>query len=296
VATRAQLGDAGPVSDPKPPLPYGTIPADATVSRADFERGLRAAHISVTDLRDDVHRLAAQVVALTEELARRIDGPQPEEAAPRADLEAAVTASTKPTFQKIQAAVEHANSVNRLHLGVVIDKYDVVQEDGPPCLELLPICHGRCCRLRFPLTTQDLDEGVVRWDYGRPYMIRQRSQDGYCVHNHPEQHGCTVYQNRPAVCRVYDCRKDKRVWFDYEQKILATAENTPPSVHEEDPEPPLNDLMDMAHARQVALTLESLALHGSYPEVTPREGVPTEEARIDPPRDPVRLQVGERIK
>jgi Fe-S-cluster containining protein len=260
--------------------PFGTQPAGAPVTRVDFERGLRAANMAVADLKDDLHRLAAQVVALTDELTRRLDsggGPT---------VEAAVEAGTKPIFDKIQIASEEANSVNRLHLAVVRDKYATVQADPPPCMELLPICEGRCCKLRFPLSTQDLDEGVIRWDYGRPYMIRQRG-DGYCAHNHPEQHGCTVYENRPAVCRIYHCRNDKRIWFDYEQRILATPENSPGT------EPPgdidMDDLTAAADARQVALAVESMALHTTFADKAAHPGVDLADARIDLPRENVRL-------
>jgi Fe-S-cluster containining protein len=44
-------------------------------------------------------------------------------------------------------------------------------------------------------------------------------RDGACTHR--EGHFCSVYDNRPAVCRTYDCRRDKRIWSDYERRILA---------------------------------------------------------------------------
>ena len=67
----------------------------------------------------------------------------------------------------------------------------------------------------------DLDEGVLSWDYFRPYHIRQR-EDGYCVHHADEvSGGCTVHSQRPAVCRGYDCSKDARIWKDFDQMILA---------------------------------------------------------------------------
>lgn len=261
--------------------PFGTQPPDAAVTRTDFERGLRAVNMAVADLKDDLHRLAAQVVALTDELSRRLDDGGP-------TVEAVVDAGTKPILDKIQIAAEEASSVNRLHLAVVVDKYKVVQEDVPPCLELLPICQGRCCKLRFPLSTQDLDEGVIRWDYGRPYMIRQRG-DGYCAHNHPEHHGCTVYENRPAVCRRYHCRNDKRVWFDYEQRILATPENTRETQPPPDGQLDMDDLSAAAYARQVALAVESMALHTTFADKVAHPGVEAGAARIDLPRETVRL-------
>jgi Fe-S-cluster containining protein len=267
---------------------YGTAAADAPVPRSDVERGFRALNILIADLRDDLHRLAAQVVTLTEEVARRIE---PDGAADGLGLEQAVDSGTPATFDKIQAATEHANSMNRLHLHVLDDKYAVTQDDGPPCAELLPICLGRCCRLMFALSTQDLDEGVIRWDYGRPYMIRQRASDGYCVHNDPDRHGCTAYQHRPSVCRRYDCRQDARVWEDYERRIPAPLQATSPltpddGVKRERPAPDMEMLAYKAHTRQIALTYESMAVHDTYSDVAPARGVEAATAAFTGDRRP----------
>jgi Fe-S-cluster containining protein len=97
------------------------------------------------------------------------------------------------------------------------DKYACEQSALLDCASRLPICKARCCTFDFYLSEQDLDEGIVRWDYGRPYWIRQRP-DGYCVHCDPETYRCRIHGCRPAVCRLYDCRNDGRVWADFEQK------------------------------------------------------------------------------
>jgi Fe-S-cluster containining protein len=271
-----------PGSD-EPVETFGTEPGDARVTRSDFERGLRAVNIGVADLRDDLHRLAAQVVALTDELTRRLDGGGGPATAPTGTVEEVVDATTRPILQQIQIATDEAQSSNRLHIAAVEDKYKVVLHDPPPCRELLPICHGRCCQFRFALSTQDLDEGVIRWDYGRPYMIRQRSSDGRCVHNHPDQHVCTVYHHRPAICRSYHCRDDKRIWKDYEGRIPADglAEASPPS-----PPPDLAHLVRRTQARQLALLVESSAIHGTFSEVAPAAGIPEDDAAV-PPRKPM---------
>jgi Fe-S-cluster containining protein len=91
------------------------------------------------------------------------------------------------------------------------------------CQARIPLCKGRCCKLSFPLTFQDLDEGVVKWEYSRPYQIRKRA-DAYCVHSDEATRGCQVYDQRPAVCRSYDCRNDRRIWTDFEKRIPAPEE------------------------------------------------------------------------
>jgi Fe-S-cluster containining protein len=32
---------------------------------------------------------------------------------------------------------------------------------------------------------------------------------------------CTIYERRPGACRAYDCRRDARVWIDFEARIPA---------------------------------------------------------------------------
>jgi Fe-S-cluster containining protein len=104
-------------------------------------------------------------------------------------------------------------------LGPDEDKYTTASSDVD-CAARFHLCQARCCRLRFALSPQDLDEGIVRWEYSRPYLIAQRP-DGFCVHNQRETGGCGVYANRPIACRAYDCRTDKRIWQDFEARIPA---------------------------------------------------------------------------
>lgn len=85
------------------------------------------------------------------------------------------------------------------------------------CADRLPLCRAACCRFRFALTLQDLEERVVQWSLSEPYLNRQTA-DGYCAHLDGEL-GCGIYHHRPAICRSYDCRSDKRVWQDFEARI-----------------------------------------------------------------------------
>lgn len=253
---------------------YGTAARDAPVSRADFERAVRALNLSDLDLREAVVQLAARVVALTDELTRRIDGvePLPAEpgtpaAPPTATVEAAVETALEPTLVQMRAA--QAASPTRVSLDLGGDKYAEPGVDIP-CAELLPLCKARCCRLSFALSTQDLDEGVIRWDYGQPYLIRQRASDGYCVHNDPDTQYCTVHAARPRVCRSYDCRNDDRVWTDYAQRI--------PAPHFEgvfDDKAVFDsrfDLIERVQRRAVALRREMVSISETYADRAPVRG------------------------
>lgn len=129
--------------------------------------------------------------------------------------------------QARQTTEERADQEIAVDISTAVDKYSV---DGPvdlDCASLIPLCKGRCCRLTFALSFQDLDEGGIRWDYGQPYRILH-GDDGYCVHSRSEDRGCSVYDQRPAICRVYDCRNDDRIWDDFEQRIPAPLDKIKP--------------------------------------------------------------------
>ena len=98
------------------------------------------------------------------------------------------------------------------------DKYEPEHEVGVDCTSRIDVCQMMCCKLWFVLSVQDLTEGIVSWNCGMPYSIAQ-NEDGYCVHlDHCK--GCKIYPNRPLVCRSYSCRSDRRIWLDYENKVL----------------------------------------------------------------------------
>ena len=88
------------------------------------------------------------------------------------------------------------------------------------CENRLHLCHAACCRLRFALTARDVERGRVKWNLGQPYMIRQ-GEDGYCHHLDRAKQHCGIYEDRPFVCRAYDCRKDKRIWEDFDKRTIS---------------------------------------------------------------------------
>jgi len=251
------------------PPAYGTAAADAPITRADFERALRALHLSDHETRDALMRLAAQVVALTDELVRRVDHVEPEPAPAgtpavprRGTIEGAVATEMPRAVMMVRVGDEQTDGRASLHLSDE-DKYQV---EGPdiPCAELLHLCQARCCAMHFELSTQDLDEGVIRWDYGKPYQIRQRDSDKYCVHNHPTSRGCTAHEFRPRVCRIYDCREDDRVWIDYEQRIPAPPKKT--AEHQN------IDLAARVRARAAAFAAEAAAVRVGVADAGPMPG------------------------
>lgn len=119
----------------------------------------------------------------------------------------------------IQSFGKHDEQMPRIHLVETADKYIQGNEVLIDCESRHDICKGVCCKFWFALSTQDVNESVIKWDYMQPYCI-DRDKDGYCIHKDHSNHKCTVYENRPLVCRTYDCRRDNRIWLDFEKKII----------------------------------------------------------------------------
>jgi Fe-S-cluster containining protein len=237
-------------------------PGDEPIRRVDFERAMRHLNLADLELRDAVLQLGARVVALTDELTRRLDGVEPEPAPPGTaaaasarTVETAVAHDAPATYEQVLTA--DARGQWRVCLDLGPSKYEV-EPSTPPCDELLPLCAARCCTFHFDLSTVDLDEGVIRWDYGQPYLLRQ-GRDGYCVHSDPASRACTVHAQRPRACRTYDCRGDTRIWIDYERRIPAphvpaarTAPHAPPDEFQ---------LLERVRARAAAISAEHHAVY-----------------------------------
>lgn len=190
------------------PDPNGERSADAEILaedlRQDLDRGLQFANVMLTVNQEQGSEAVAYAQALLELLVQK--GIVGEE--------------------EIEAALQRARQMvagvlmPRVRLADMGDKRAEGQGVDIDCPALLHTCEARCCSFKFFLTKQDLDEGVARWDYGNPYWIRQ-GHDGYCSHSDPTSRGCTIYGDRPHVCRRFDCRHDKRIWLDFEKGVLA---------------------------------------------------------------------------
>lgn len=126
--------------------------------------------------------------------------------------------------KKVEVAARLLDSYLDRGMGVAMqederDKYAFDATAEIDCESRVHLCKASCCRMSFALSQQDVEEGAIKWDLGRPYLIAQDS-DGYCRHLDRESSCCTVREQRPLPCRGYDCRKDKRVWLDFENRII----------------------------------------------------------------------------
>jgi Fe-S-cluster containining protein len=99
------------------------------------------------------------------------------------------------------------------------DKYAFKDEVKIDCASRLHLCRAACCRLNLALSRQDIEEGILKWELGDPYMIA-KDAEGYCRHLDRTTSRCSVWQHRPIPCRGYDCRKDERIWLDFEKELI----------------------------------------------------------------------------
>jgi Fe-S-cluster containining protein len=106
--------------------------------------------------------------------------------------------------------------IKNAHLSFYPDKYTIEDTSIIDCDARKHLCKQKCCTLIFALSEQDVREGVVQWDPNKPYNIK-RNENHYCVHLVGGQ--CSIYENRPAVCRRFDCRGDMRFWRDFEGMV-----------------------------------------------------------------------------
>jgi len=181
--------------------------------RNDLDDGLRFVHVLGMQVKHDLFEASSKLYALLEELVAK----------GAIDLD---------SFEKRRARIkerEQARQRAQAHVRVneVEDKYALTALPDIDCPSLIPICKARCCKLWFALSFQDLDEGKIEWDYSQPYVIRKRA-DASCVHQDASSGHCTAYPHRPAACRVYDCRTDKRIWIDFDKRIPAPEDAVMP--------------------------------------------------------------------
>jgi len=133
--------------------------------------------------------------------------------------------------RKKQAATNIVEKFTERGMGVVYqkpeyDKYKFEGEAKIDCENRIHLCHAACCKLRFALSKQDVEEGIVRWNFSAPYLIA-RGEDGYCQHLNREEKCCSIHAHRPVPCRAFDCRNDKRIWLDFENNMVNPQINDP---------------------------------------------------------------------
>ncbi|MBA3457594.1 MAG: YkgJ family cysteine cluster protein [Deltaproteobacteria bacterium] len=176
--------------------------SDPPATVAELEEGLRQLHRMEMQTKLQLDRVESLVTAAIKILHR-------------ADIVHEKAVEAEAVEQRTKLFAERGEDA-RVYLGPEVDKYTVDVPDID-CASLMHLCKARCCRLSVALDFKDLDDGL-RWEYSRPYELRRRPSDGYCIYSEKETHRCECYDKRPSICRTYDCREDKRVWEDFAAK------------------------------------------------------------------------------
>ena len=160
--------------------------------------------------------------ALIEKLAADLPNlPDNDEASRRFEwlLDALILRGQLPQSFKRLAAKIQADRGTKIRLSLVTDKYTVESPDID-CATRLHLCGARCCSFEVALSPQDIREKVVPFEIDRPYLLPRDPQTKKCACM-DDKGACSIYEQRPATCRTYDCREDARVWIDYEARIPA---------------------------------------------------------------------------
>lgn len=185
--------------------------------------------------------LPPELLALLEKLAADLPQlPDSDEASRRFEwlLDALILRGQVPdSFRRLAKKIQADRGI-KVRLSLVDDKYSVDSPDID-CASRIPLCGARCCSFDVALSKQDLLERKLPFVIEQPYMLPRDPVTKKCACM--DDHGaCTAYEYRPATCRTYDCREDRRVWIDFEARIPAPLpESIRPAtdVHVNDDDP-----------------------------------------------------------
>lgn len=169
-----------------------------------LERGSLFTHSGLTSLAGRINESESFLYALIDQLVQK-GILQPDA------LTAAVQEVRKELLDKQEVA----------HPGLALRVDEAGADEFIPvnCAERWPVCQAVCCKLDFALSAEEVEEGKVKWDMGRPYFIRHEKH-GFCTHLNTETKACGVYHDRPAVCKKYSCARDTRIWSDFDNMVL----------------------------------------------------------------------------
>lgn len=175
-------------------------------STADMRRGLIYAHNRANANTAEVHQTAATVHALVDLLLE----------CGVVDRDALETRRQQPAEALRRQYIDRGMAVALQEFGV--SKYEFQGGAVIDCESRIGLCKAACCRLPLALSREDVEEGALRWELGRPYLLA-RGADGYCAHLDRTTRRCGIYSRRPIPCRGYDCRNDRRIWLDFVDRV-----------------------------------------------------------------------------
>jgi Fe-S-cluster containining protein len=105
-------------------------------------------------------------------------------------------------------------------LGVTIAQGQSSAVNEEDCEARVHLCKQACCRIfDVHLNAGEVESGRFDWNPRSPYSLHKNHMG--CIHL--VEGKCSMYHNRPATCFTYSCKKDSRIWKDYEKMILSPS-------------------------------------------------------------------------
>ena len=171
---------------------------------------------------DELPPVSPELQTLMDKLAAELPTlPNNDEALQRFEwlLDALILRGQLPArFRQMSKKIQADRGI-KIRLNVVDNKYEVPSSDVD-CAARIPLCGARCCSFTISLSKQDIEERKLPFEIDQPYQLRRDPATRRCVCSGPDG-ACGAYEYRPATCRSYDCREDRRVWIDFEARIPA---------------------------------------------------------------------------
>lgn len=100
---------------------------------------------------------------------------------------------------------------------------DVAEPKDLDCSAHHQSCGAACCTsFSVVLTAEEAASNKYLWDIAFPYRLLV-DEAGTCVYFDRTSLSCTIWADRPAACRTFDCRKDDRIWDDYAGRRVSTS-------------------------------------------------------------------------
>ena len=127
--------------------------------RDETARGLRYCHVRINDNTSKALSATAFVYALIEMLIEK-------KVITVEELDACKRSAGKRLVEQFEKS-----GLGLMYQDPEIDKYQFEKTADVDCNSITPSCQAVCCKLPIVLSRQDVEEGIIDWDFGRPYVI-----------------------------------------------------------------------------------------------------------------------------
>lgn len=109
---------------------------------------------------------------------------------------------------------------SRMGVGVRVGPILPLKPAKIDCASRMHICRAVCCRtLTIYLNHEELESGSYEWNPREPYALMKNRYG--CIYQQKGGCGCTRHDGpRPNICPNYSCAEDRRIWADFEKRIL----------------------------------------------------------------------------